>query len=223
MAPVDLQFALLALSSLFAIIDPIGCIPVFLHLTAGCTPERRRTIATRAVLVAFATLLFFATSGLSFFRVFGITLPAFRIAGGLIFFGIGMEMVRGETSRTAYSPGTGEESGPAREDPTVIPLAIPLISGPGAITTVIVLMSDARDPSAVATVLGAVVLVLAATLVILRLSDAISRRLGSGGLKVVMRLMGMIVLVIAVQFVIDGAAAVLRDALASQQGGVGVE
>lgn len=211
--PADLgAFALLCLSSLLAIINPLSATPLYLALTVGYTPERRRRTVRNAVLTAFSVLLAFSLLGGTIFQLFGITIHAFRIAGGIIFFGIGMDMLQAKRSRVK-STEEEEREGLAKQDVGITPLGIPMLTGPGAITTVLVLMTQARTPVHVAVVFGAIVLVLAATWLVLSAAPRVVRFFGQTGLNVMTRIMGLLVTVIAVQFIIDGARPVLVDIL----------
>mgnify|MGYP001086903023 CR=1 FL=1 len=210
-------FGVFALSSLFAVIDPLGCIPFFSGLTAELPRRRRRTILVRALLVSLAVLVGFAVLGGTLLRLFGITLPAFRIAGGVIFFGIGLDMLQSRQRRwrtgieSAHSYDHPEES--LEEDPSVTPLAIPLLAGPGSITTVMVLMAEAPGMPGRIAVLASIVGVLAATGLILVGGDAVMRRLGQTGLRIMEKLMGLMVTVIAVQLLMNGLEPFLRGLL----------
>jgi len=215
-------FGVFALSSLFAVIDPLGCIPFFSGLTAHMPRPRRRRILARALTVSFAVLALFALLGNTLLHLFGITLPAFRIAGGVIFFGIGLDMLQSRQRRWR----TGIESAHSydhpdadlEEDPSVTPLAIPLLAGPGSITTVMVLMAEAPGVPGRVAVLAAVVAILAVTGLILVGGDAVMRRLGQTGLRIMEKLMGLMVTVIAVQLLMNGLEPFLRGLLAAPPG-----
>jgi len=210
-----LSFLALSISSLFAVIDPLGCIPFYSGLTAGMDARRKRRTLARALAVAFCVLLAFTWFGHQLLELFGITVPAFRIAGGVIFFGIGLDMLQSRPRR--WRTGIGGEAAasapdhPEHEDPSVTPLAIPLIAGPGSITTVMVLQSQHEGPSGLLLISAAVLAILLVTGAILAGADTVLRRLGGTGLKIVEKLMGLMVTVIAVQLVLDGLGPVVRD------------
>ncbi len=212
-------FAIFALSSLFAVIDPLGCIPFFSGLTAHMPRRRRRRILGRALIVSLAVLAAFALLGNTLLHLFGITLPAFRIAGGVIFFGIGLDMLQSRQRRwrtgieSAHSYDHPDET--PEEDPSVTPLAIPLLAGPGSITTVMVLMAEAPGLPGRLVVLASVVVILVATGLVLIGGDAVMRRLGQTGLRITEKLMGLMVTVIAVQLLMNGLEPFLRGLLAS--------
>ena len=205
-------FALLCLTSLLAIINPLSATPMYLALTEGYTPEHRRRTIRNAVLTAFLVLVVFALLGARIFQVFGITLDAFRIAGGLIFFGIGLDMLQAKRSRVKT---TEEEERDAltKSEVGVTPLGIPMITGPGAITTVMVLMTQAQSAAAVGILFGAIVAVMAVVYLVLGAAPRLVGFFGQTGLNVMTRLMGLLVTVIAVQFVVDGARPILVDIL----------
>jgi len=223
-------FALLALSSLFAVVDPLGCIPFFSGQTAGMSYVQQRRILVKALLVSLFVLLTFTYVGSTLLRTFGITIDAFRIAGGVIFFGIGLDMLQSRPRRwhtgldqaaraaavsRSMPPAVIDEAAalPAHDpdhDPSVTPLAIPMIAGPGSITTVIVLRADAPGLTGAVAVGVAVALILLLTGAILLAADTVLRRLGPTGMKIVEKLMGLLVTVIAVQLILNGVAPFVR-------------
>lgn len=201
-----LSFFALSFSSLFTVIDPFATAPVFTSLTHGRERSAMRRIAIKACLVALGLLLLFAAGGTFLFRLFGITIDAFRIGGGLVFLGIGLPMLGG----TAHPTSTEIDR---TSDPSVVPLGVPLIGGPGAITTVMVLMGQTTSALHVTAVLAALLLAIVATAGILIVSPRILRRLGNGGLELITKVMGLIIVVIGVQFIVDGARPILVDIL----------
>lgn len=205
-------FALLCFTSLLAIINPLSAAPMYLALTAGYTAANRRRTLRNAMLTAFAVLLVFALLGGTIFQLFGITIDAFRIAGGIIFFGIGMDMLQARRSGVKATEEE-EEEGRRKEDVGITPLGIPMITGPGAITTVMVLMTQATDGPRVGIVLGAVVAVLGIAWAVLTAAPRLVRFFGQTGLNVMTRIMGLLVTVIAVQFIVDGARPILLGIL----------
>jgi multiple antibiotic resistance protein len=211
-------FALLCFTSLIAIINPLSATPMYLALTAGYTAEHRRRTLRNAMLTAFAVLVVFALLGGTIFQIFGITIDAFRIAGGIIFFGIGTDMLQAKRSRVKATQEE-EEEGRHKEDVGITPLGIPMITGPGAITTVMVLMTQATTQVRVAVVFAAVLAVLAIAYAVLHAAPRIVRFFGQTGLNVMTRIMGLLVTVIAVQFIVDGTRPILLGIL--RQAGVG--
>ena len=204
----QLGFALLAFSSLFVMVDPIAAIPVYMASTGTYSAPHREAVLRRALITALVVLVGFGLLGTWIFEFFGITTEAFRITGGIILFGIGVEMLQAQRSRTRSTQEEEEESR-EKDDVGIVPLGIPLLAGPGAITTVLTLLAQARTPVARITVYGAVVAVLLVAWLTLHLAPRLARRLGTTGLHAAERVMGLIVMVIGVQFVIDGVQEVV--------------
>ncbi|MEM6390451.1 MAG: MarC family protein [Pseudomonadota bacterium] len=195
---MDLSLALPAFVALFVVIDPVGLAPIFVALTAGRELAERRRIALRAVIVALAVLTLFGLAGETVLSFLGISMPAFRIAGGLLLFLTALDMLF--ERRTERRQGKSE---PTADDPAVFPLAIPLIAGPGAIAAMILLTSEvgALDVALIHLVMVAV---LALVLALFLLASPLERLLGPTGIVVVTRLFGMLLAALSVQFVIDG-------------------
>ena len=208
-----LSFAVVAIPSLLVIINPLLVTSVFLTLTGGYPPEAKRRVARRTSTIAFAVLLAFAVSGSLLFKFFSITIGAFQIAGGLILFSVALGMLHAQSPRLQHTPEELHEA-LSREDIAVVPLAIPIVSGPGAITTVIVLASDARSLPNMIVLLAALVIAIATVWIMLLNAARIARFLGSSGLNIATRLMGLILATVAVQFVIHGIESVLPEILA---------
>lgn len=208
-----LSFAVVAIPSLLVIINPLVVTSVFLTLTGAYPPEARRRAARKTSLVAFTVLLCFAVFGSVLFRVFSITIGAFQIAGGIILFSVALGMLHAQPTRTKQTP---EELAEAmqREDVAVVPLAIPMVSGPGAITTVMVLAGEARGVPSMIVLLAAIVIAIATVWLMMRHAARIGRLLGASGLNITTRLMGLILATVAVQFVIHGIESVLPEVLA---------
>ena len=204
----DAKFVVLAFSSLFSVINPIEAAPIFVSLTAG-DPHNRRRMAFRACFAAALILAIFALTGGAIFSAFGITLPAFQIAGGILFTIMGLRR-----SATTSAPSATRRS--SRRDPSIVPLGMPLIAGPGAISTVMVLVGQARDGGhrmALAVAIAANILL---TLLILLSAPVLVARIGETGQRIVSKIMGLITAVIGVQFVLNGvetvALAILKAA-----------
>ncbi len=206
--PQVTAFALLAFSSLFSVINPISAAPIFVMLTEGRDKPARRRVALRASLAALLTLALFAAAGGAIFAFFGITVPAFQIAGGVLFTAMSLRTLR-----------EGREDVPedeaARGDPSIVPLGIPLIAGPGAISTVMVLIGQAQSGAARLALGAALLLNIALTLLILLAAPAIVAAIGETGQKIVAKIMGLITVVIGIQFVINGATTVIVSILKS--------
>ena len=205
-----ISFALVALSSLVVIINPLMVTSVFITLTSNATPQAKRAISNKTTIIAFLVLLAFAISGTLIFKFFSITIGAFQIAGGIILFSVAMGMLHATTSRTKQTPEEMDEA-MSREDIAVVPLAIPMVSGPGAITTVIVLSGEARALPNMAILFLAIVVAMALVFVMLRHADRIQKHLRPSGLNIATRLMGLVLAATAVQFVIRGIESVLPE------------
>ncbi len=198
-----------AFATLFVVIDPLGLVPVFVALTADYDVAERRRIALRAILIAGLVLLAFALFGDALLGLLGIGLPAFRIAGGLMLLLIALEMVfERRTSRRSRSAQRARAAG-AWEEITVFPLAVPLLAGPGAITSILLLMSRHQGDLAMqAVILAVLFVVLVLCLLIFWLAAPIDRLLGPVVTNVITRLLGIILAALAVQYVVDGVSEV---------------
>lgn len=204
-----LQFALIAFSSLFIIVDPFATAPVFVTMTVGDTPDKQRQMAWRACVAACVALTVFAVLGEAILRLFSITVGAFRIAGGVILLGIGLNMLRVQDSREIQTPEEVQE-GVEKDDIALIPLAFPMLSGPGAISTVLVLTQQTRGVTYLFVLLAAIIVTCGIAYLILRHAARVTKLLGHTGLRILSRVMGLLLTAIAVQFLLDG----LEEALA---------
>ena len=200
------QFALVAFTSILFLVDPIAVIPAYLSFTRTDSMDHRRRTASVACTVAGIALLIFAAGGDLILRAFGITLPAFRIAGGLILWFVAMDMLRAERP-TQEGPAEMTE-GEQKQDVALTPLAVPMLAGPGAMSTVMVLAAQARSPAHSAIVYASIAVTMVISWLTLRAADRLFTRIGQTGIRVATRLMGVLLAAIAVQFVLTG----IRDA-----------
>lgn len=207
------SFAIVAIPSMLVIINPLMVTSVFISLTGGYPPEAKRQVARKTSIIAFAVLLAFAISGSVLFRLFSITIGAFQIAGGIILFSVALGMLHAQPPRMMHTPEELAEA-MSRDDIAVVPLAIPMTSGPGAITTVIVLASETKKVPDMVVLFVALVVAIATVWLMLRNAARIGRFLGPSGLNITTRLMGLILATVAVQFVIHGLEGVLPEILA---------
>ncbi len=198
---MDLGFAVYSFVALFLIVDPIANVPIFLGFLGPFEPEVRGRMVKTAVLMAALVLLFFTVAGTYVFRYLGIEIYSFQIAGGILLFIIAIEMLFGERSRTTRTP---EEEMRRGEEAVFTPLAVPLLTGPGAITLGIVLFNSATSLPNRAVLILNIALVYSMTYLILSRAGALYQLLGSAGTKVVTRIMGLLLSAIAVQFVVAG-------------------
>ena len=196
-----------AFVTLFVVIDPPGCAPIYASLTTGASHAQRRAMAIRAVGIAAAILLVFALWGKQLLGVLGIALDSFRIAGGIMLFIIAMDMVFEKRTQRREDRAHKIAETPEVEDVSVFPMAMPMIAGPGSIATVMLLMSQAEGLSERLVVIGAVVVTLGLMLGALLAAGPIMARLGSKIEAVITRLLGVLLSALAAQFVIDGLKA----------------
>ncbi len=195
-----------ALATLFVVIDPPGCAPIYSSLTAGASAQQRRSMAIRSVLVAAAVLLFFAFLGKGMLAALGISLDAFRIAGGILLFLIASEMVFEKRTERRNSRAQ-EVASKEIEDVSVFPMAIPMLAGPGSIASVMLLTSQANGWVERSVVLAALGIVLGLTLLALLTAGPLMRLLGEKIEAMITRLLGVILAALAAQYVIDGIRA----------------
>ena len=194
--------------TLLVVIDPVGIAPIFAALTRGGTVHYRRRMAIKGVLLATAMLLFFVFTGDALLRYLGISLPAFKIAGGALLFLLAIDMVFARHSGLRTTTVKEQEEAQYKDDISVFPLAFPLLAGPGALTTVLLTMSNNRhDPVLFAGLLGVLFAVLLLTLISLLAAPRLTKLLGETGSKVVDRLLGLILTALAMQFIVDGVRA----------------
>lgn len=205
-----LEFAIIAFTSLFTMMNPLGIIPVYISLTSYMNSKAAKKVAYKAVFTGFIILILFAVAGKFIFDLFAITIDSLRIVGGIIFFIAGYDMLQARLNRTKTSDDDHFEE---VKDVAISPLAIPLITGPGAITVTIVLYNDAVDISQKIILFGVIVLVLLIMLISLLGGRQIIKFIGDNGNKVMMRIMGLIVMVIAVEFMISGLTPIVRRIL----------
>ncbi|MBC8174166.1 MAG: NAAT family transporter [Candidatus Marinimicrobia bacterium] len=206
------EFTLLSFSTLITLINPLGITPIFLVLTSRLNKSERKSVAKKGILAATTILLVFALIGTYIFKLYSITIDAFRIMGGIIFFRSGLRMLEAKVSRTRSTPKE-EEEGLLSEDIAISPVAIPLIAGPGAITASMILSGNATTLIHYLILILMIFLVMAITYFILLGADKLSTKLGTTGMRIIQRLMGIILMVIAVQFVINGVTPILTNIL----------
>ena len=205
-----LPFALLCFTSFFTLTNPLGTMPVFLTMTNGMSDDERKTIVRRATIVSFITLMVFTFSGQFLFKFFGISTNGFRIAGGIIIFTIGFDMLQARYSKAKLKD---DEVKTYVNDISITPLAIPMLCGPGAIATGIMLMEDANTLIKKILLVSVIASVYFITFLILRASTRLNKYMGETGNNVMMRLMGLILMVIAVECFVSGFKPIMIDIL----------
>jgi multiple antibiotic resistance protein len=200
------RFSLLALSSIFFLVDPFAALPTFLAVTQGQDRAKRVRTARKASLTAFVILTAFAIAGTYIFRLFGITLPAFEIAGGIILLLIGLEMLQAKRSATQETnPET--EAAATKDDVGIVPMGIPMLAGPGAITSVMVLVGQAHQSEGywqMAAIFGAIAITALICFLVLGSADRVASILGETGIRILVRIMGLLLVALAVQYFVNG-------------------
>jgi multiple antibiotic resistance protein len=206
---IDYMYAITVFTAIFAIVDPMGNIPIFYTITQRFTREERIRIAKRAVIAATVTLIVFGLIGNYIFTMFSITIPAFRIAGGLLLFRVAFNMLYGVTPGTKSTEKEKEET-LEKDMIGIVPLGIPLLAGPGAISTVMLYNSQGNLGNSIIVFLSIFVTLLI-TYILLRNVDNIFKRLGQVGSLAISRIMGLILAAIAIQFIINGVHQIVLD------------
>jgi len=206
-----LTIALLYFTSFFSLINPLGSMPVFLTMTSNLSKKERSRTAIKAVITAFVTLILFAFGGQMLFQFFGISVDSFRVVGGIIFFMMGYDMLNARLS--SLKNLNQDEAKEYVDDISVTPLGIPMIAGPGAITNSIVLMQDSETFTMKMVLVGIIVFTMILTLIIYLGGSTITKFLGETGNKIMLKLMGLIVMVIAVEFFFAGLTPIIRGIL----------
>jgi multiple antibiotic resistance protein len=199
------RFSVLALSSIFFLVDPFAAIPSFLAITESAEPARRKRMARKAALTCFIVLTCFALGGQLIFRMFGITLPAFEVAGGLILLLIGLDMLEAKRSATQEATGDTEEAA-AKEDAGIVPLGIPMLAGPGAISSVMVLVGQVPKlwHWQMGAILGSIGLTSLISFWVLSGAGRVRRVMGETGIRILVRIMGLLLVALAMQFFVNG-------------------
>jgi multiple antibiotic resistance protein len=199
------RFAVLALSSIFFLVDPFAAIGSFLAITSGADEARRKRMARKAALTCFIVLTSFALAGQLIFRMFGITLPAFEIAGGLILLLIGLDMLEAKRSPTQEASGDTEEAS-RKEDAGIVPLGIPMLAGPGAISSVMVLVGQVPNlwNWEMCAILGSIALTSLISYWVLAGASRVRTVLGETGIRILVRIMGLLLVALAMQFFVNG-------------------
>lgn len=205
---INIAFFIAAFSSLFTIINPFSAATIFISITRFDSRKKKIAMARKASLTAAIVLVVFALAGNYILNFFGITVDAFRIAGGIIIGSIGLSMINAKRDHLRTEKEKNEAV--TKEDVSIIPMAIPILSGPGAMTTSLVLMREVNSVFDVATLIFAIIIVCLLSYFILSRADYIGKYLGETGKHVTERIMGLIVLIVGVQFVINGIEGLLQ-------------
>jgi multiple antibiotic resistance protein len=205
---IEITFLITAFVTLFVVIDPIGTAPLFVALTQGMPAARRRSIGVRACVIAAILLALFGLAGEEFLRFIGISMPAFQIAGGILLFLTALDMLFDRRSQRRKDHADEGTAAPA-DDPSVFPLAMPLIAGPGAMATMVLLINETgRSPQGLVLVTGVMLGVIALVFLSFLSAGLIERLLRRTGTMVMTRLFGLLLAALSVQFVLNGASAI---------------
>ena len=200
---MNVDFFILCFSSLFTLINPIGIVPIFITITEGYTKKERDVIALKSVIFSFFILVLFGIIGDVIFKFYDITIHGFRIAGGILLLKISFDMIESKRSRTKTTPKEEKEA-EEKNEIAYTPLGIPLIAGPGAIASIMILSSESTNNNDILLLLSALVLVLFITFITFKISKILSKRFGKLGLRIMQRIMGLILMVISIEFILKG-------------------
>jgi multiple antibiotic resistance protein len=200
---INFEFFILCFSSLFALINPIGLVPIFLSITDNYNRKERDIIAIKAVIFSFFILIVFSFIGEFIFSFYNITVDGFRIAGGILLLKISLDMLESKRSRTRTTPVEQKEA-EQKDEIAYTPLGIPLIAGPGAIASIMILSSETNNYIDKITLLISLSLVLFMTFFIFKISKILSKNFGKSGLRIMQRIMGLILMTISIEFILKG-------------------
>ena len=200
---LNFEFFILCFASLVALINPIGLVPIFLSITENHNRKERDIIAIKAVIFSFFILIIFSFIGEFIFSFYDITIEGFRIAGGILLLKISLDMLESKRSRTRTTPIEQKEA-EEKDEIAYTPLGIPLIAGPGAIASIMILSSESNDYLDKVTLLISLSLVLLMTFIIFKISKLLSKNFGKSGLRIMQRIMGLILMTISIEFILKG-------------------
>ena len=203
MEHINISFFILTFSSLFTLINPIGISPILLGITKDLNDKEYTKVVKKGIIVAYFILFVFALMGSLIFEFYGITINAFMIAGGILFFRSSIDMIEAKVPRSSSTPKETEEA-EEKEDISITPIGIPLIAGPGAITSVMLLSSQAINITDKLVLHFNIIITLFLTFIILLLGKKISKKIITTGIRIIQRIMGIILLVLSIQFIING-------------------
>ena len=213
MVPINISFFIISFSSLFALINPLGISPILLSITENLNNEEYNKTIKKGIFFATILLLIFACMGEVIFKFYGITIHAFKIAGGILFFRTGTNMLHAKTPRTRTTPKETLEASEI-EDISIAPIGIPIIAGPGAITSVMLLSHQAVSFYERVFFYFNIIFVLLLTYYILKVAKKISKKFGTTWIRIIQRIMGLILMVLAIQFIINGIDPIVKSWIA---------
>ena len=206
----NISFFLLSFSSLFTLINPVGITPILLSISENMSVKEYNKIIRKGIITAYIVLFIFSLMGDVFFKFYGITINAFMIAGGILFFRNSLDMIDSKISRLSSTPMETKEA-EKKEDIGITPIGMPLIAGPGAITSVMLLSSQTSNFYDKCILHTNIILILVITLLILLLGKRIAISIGTTGIRIIQRVMGLILMVISIQFIINGITPILKE------------
>ncbi|GIS47334.1 MAG: membrane protein [Candidatus Neomarinimicrobiota bacterium] len=205
---IELQYLLFCLSTLFTVVNPLGITPIFAAMTERFSNADQIRIARKGIITGSTVLVIFTLLGSFIFRFYGITVEAFQIMGGIIFFRSGLRMLDAQVGRSRTTQSERDEFKDS-DELAISPIGVPLITGPGAITGVVILSGKGSSDFSIITLLLAVIITMTLFYWILRAGNVLAKRIGITGMRVIERMMGLILMVIAVQFIINGLETII--------------
>ena len=205
---IELQYLLFCLSTLFTVVNPLGITPIFAAMTERFSNADQIRIARKGIITGSTVLVIFTLLGSFIFRFYGITVEAFQIMGGIIFFRSGLRMLDAQVGRSRTTQSERDEFKDS-DELAISPIGVPLITGPGAITGVVILSGKVSSDFSIITLLLAVIITMTLFYWILRAGNVLAKRIGITGMRVIERMMGLILMVIAVQFIINGLETII--------------
>ena len=205
---IELQYLLFCLSTLFTVVNPLGITPIFAAMTERFSNADQIRIARKGIITGSTVLVIFTLLGSFIFRFYGITVEAFQIMGGIIFFRSGLRMLDAQVGRSRTTQSERDEFKDS-DELAISPIGVPLITGPGAITGVVILSGKGSSDFSIITLLLAVIITMTLFYWILRAGNVLAKRIGIAGMRVIERMMGLILMVIAVQFIINGLETII--------------
>ncbi len=205
---IELQYLLFCLSTLFTVVNPLGITPIFAAMTEKFSNDDQKRIAQKGILTGSIVLIVFTLLGSFIFRFYGITVEAFQIMGGVIFFRSGLRMLDAQVGRSRTTQSERDEFKDG-DELAISPIGVPLITGPGAITGVVILSGKGTSKYSILVLLLSVIITMSLFYLILRAGNYLAKRIGIAGMRVIERMMGLILMVIAVQFIINGVETII--------------
>ena len=206
---IELQYLLFCLSTLFTVVNPLGITPIFAAMTEKFSNDDQKRIAQKGILTGSIVLIVFTLLGSFIFRFYGLTVEAVQIMGGVIYFRSGLRMLDAQVGRSRTTQSERDEFKDS-DELAISPIGVPLITGPGAITGVVILSGKGTSEYSILVLLLSVIITMSLFYLILRAGNYLAKRIGIAGMRVIERMMGLILMVIAVQFIINGVETIIN-------------